>query len=201
MYAALDACKVADYVIFVLSPNVEVNQWGDTLLRALQAQGMPEVVAVVAGDAPMEPKEKSGIMKSLLSFIQYFVPSQTRIFDIHHSADTLNALRTVSEGKPSDVKWRDGRSWILGERAEWADETLAITGYVRGTHLSASRLFHIPNFGDFQVSRVSQWACWVGLAPHTHIPRSRSCPPLCHDFRSQVTPTEWMSSPSYWQSP
>ena len=157
MYAILDACKVADYVVFVLSPNVEVDQWGDTLLRTLQAQGLPEVVTVVASDKPMEPKEKSGVMKSLLSFIQYFVPSQTRVFDMHHGADTLNALRALSEGKPSDVKWRDGRSWILGEKVDWVDGTLSVTGFVRGAHLSANRLVHVPNFGDYQVLRVSQY--------------------------------------------
>ncbi|KAI0663427.1 ribosome biogenesis protein tsr1 [Cubamyces menziesii] len=154
MYAALDACKVADYVIFVLSPNVEVDQWGDTLLRTLQAQGLPEVVTVVSSDEPMEPKEKSGVVKSLLSFIQYFVPSQSRVYDMHHSSDTLNAIRALCEGKPSDVKWREGRSYIVSERVDWADGMLSITGVVRGSHLSANRLMHIPNFGDFQVAKI-----------------------------------------------
>ena len=154
MYAALDACKVADYVIFVLSPNVEVDQWGDTLLRTLQAQGLPEVVTVVSSDEPMEPKEKSGVVKSLLSFIQYFVPSQSRVYDMHHSSDTLNAIRALCEGKPSDVKWREGRSWVLGEQVDWADGALSVTGVVRGAPLSVNRLVHLPNFGDFQVSKV-----------------------------------------------
>ncbi|KAI0633223.1 ribosome biogenesis protein tsr1 [Trametes polyzona] len=155
MYAALDACKVADYVIFVLSPNVEVDQWGDTLLRTLQAQGLPEVVTVVASDEPMEPKEKSGIMKSLLSFIQYFVPSQSRVYDMHHGSDALNALRALCEGKPADVKWREGRSWVLAEAVEWKEGgVLGITGVVRGAHLSASQLIHLPNFGDFQIAEI-----------------------------------------------
>ncbi|RPD57519.1 ribosome biogenesis protein tsr1 [Lentinus tigrinus ALCF2SS1-7] len=154
VYAALDACKVADYVIFVLSPNVEVDKWGDTLLRTLQAQGLPEVVTVVSSDEPMDTKEKSGVMKSLLSFIQYFVPSQTRVYDMHHGADTLNTVRAICEGKPSDVRWREDRSWILGERVQWSDGTLGVTGVVRGTYLSANRLIHIPNFGDYQIAKI-----------------------------------------------
>ncbi|KAI0779469.1 ribosome biogenesis protein tsr1 [Fomes fomentarius] len=154
MYAALDACKVADYVVFVLSPNVEVDNWGDTLLRTLQAQGLPEVISVISSSEPMEPKEKSGIMKSLLSFIQYFVPSQSRIFDMHQGSDTLNTLRAICEGKPSDVKWRDGRSWILGESVVWVDGILSVTGVVRGSHLPANRLIHIPNHGDFQIAKI-----------------------------------------------
>ncbi|EJF65420.1 ribosome biogenesis protein tsr1 [Dichomitus squalens LYAD-421 SS1] len=154
LYAILDACKVADYVIFVLSPDVEVDKWGDTLLRTLQAQGLPEVVTVVSSNQPMDPKEKSGIMKSLLSFIQYFVPSQSRVFDMHHGADTLNTVRALCEGKPSDVKWRDGRSYILGEKVDWVDGALSVIGVVRGAHLSANRLIHIPNYGDFQIDKI-----------------------------------------------
>ena len=161
MYATLDACKVADYVIFVLSPIVEVDQWGDTLLRTLQAQGLPEVVTVVSSDEPMESKEKSGIVKSLLSFIQYFVPSQARVFDMHHGADTLNTVRALCEGKPADVKWRDGRSYILGEKVDWADGTLSVTGVVRGAHLSANRLIHIPNYGDFQIDKVRNLCLYI----------------------------------------
>ncbi|KAG6844381.1 hypothetical protein H0H87_007285 [Tephrocybe sp. NHM501043] len=153
-YAALDACKVADYVVFALSTTIEVDTWGDTLLRTLQAQGLPDVVTVAASDPAIDAKSRPGILKSLLSFIQYFVPSQTRIFDLFATSDRLNALRSLSEGKPADVRWREGRSWILGETAEWGNGQLRVTGVVRGSSLSANRLVHIPNFGDFQISKI-----------------------------------------------
>lgn len=153
-YDALDACKVADYVVFALSPTVEVDDWGDTLLRSLQAQGLPEVVSVIAPDTSMDPKSRSGIIKSLLSFMQYFVPTQTRVFDLSVSSDRTNALRTLSEGKPGDPRWRDGRTWVLGETVEWEDGVLRVTGVVRGAPLSANRLIHLPNFGDYQISKV-----------------------------------------------
>ena len=145
---------MADYVIIALSSEVEVDQWGDTLLRILQAQGLPEIVTVVASPSPMDAKEKTGILKSLLSFIQYFVPSQTRVFDLHTNADKLNALRAVCEGKPEDVKWREGRPYLLAENVEWTEGNLAVTGVVRGAPLSANRLIHVPNYGDFQISKV-----------------------------------------------
>jgi pre-rRNA-processing protein TSR1 len=153
-YGSLDACKVADYTVFVLSPTVEVEPWGDTLLRTLQAQGLPEVVTVVASDDSVDSKSRPGILKSLLSFIQYFVPDQKKLFDLHSRSDTLNALRALSEGKPEDVKWRDGRAYIVGESVEWDDGTLKVTGIVRGSGFSANRLVHIPNFGDYQISKV-----------------------------------------------
>jgi pre-rRNA-processing protein TSR1 len=154
MYAALDACKVADYVVFVLSSTVEVDPWGDTLLRALQSQGLPEVVTVLAPNDALDAKSRAGVLKSLLSFIQYFVPSQARVFDMHTAADRLNALRALAEGKPTDVRWREGRAWVLGESAEWEDGVLKVTGVVRGAPLSANRLVHLPNYGDFQISKV-----------------------------------------------
>jgi pre-rRNA-processing protein TSR1 len=157
-YQTLDACKAADYVLFLLSPVTEVTAWGDTLLRSLQAQGLPTVVSVVPpSTATVSPRERTGILKSLLSFVQYFVPSQPRVFDLSTSADRLNAARALCEGRPADVRWRDGRAWVLGEDVRWTDEddgTLHVTGVVRGATLSANRLVHIPNFGDFQVSKV-----------------------------------------------
>ncbi|KAK7473209.1 ribosome biogenesis protein tsr1 [Stygiomarasmius scandens] len=160
-YSTLDACKAADYVLFLLSPTVEVNDWGDTLLRTLQAQGLPTVVTAVAADDSIDPKSRQGILKSLLSFIQYFVPTQTRVYDLHSSSDRLNALRALSEGKPDDARWREGRSYLVAEDFEWEasdgqeDEgTLKVTGIVRGTSLSANRLIHIPNFGDYQISKI-----------------------------------------------
>lgn len=170
LYAALDACKVADYVVFVLSATREVDEWGDLLLRCLQAQGLPEVVTVVTSShswtedkadiIPRDSKSRSAIMKSLLSFVRYFVPSQSRVYDLDGTrpSDAISALRALCEGKPHDVNWRQGRSWILGEDVQWDEGnggTLKVTGVVRGVPWSINRLIHIPNQGDFQQSMVS----------------------------------------------
>ena len=153
-YAALDACKVADYVVFVLSPVVEVGTWGETVLRTLQTQGLPDILSVITPGRHMEPKARSGILKSLLSFMQYFFPEQSRVFDLRALSDQLSAVRVLSEGKPRDVRWREGRSWLLAESVDWVDGNLAVTGMVRGSQLSPNRLVHLPNHGDFQVLRV-----------------------------------------------
>ena len=153
-YAALDACKVADYVVFVLSPAMEVGAWGETILRTLQTQGLPDVVPVVAPGHNIDPKARSGILKSLLSFMQYFFPEQPRVFDLNALSDQLSTVRALSEGKPRDVRWRQGRTWLLAESVDWADGNLAVTGTVRGTHLSSNRLVHLSNYGDFQVLKV-----------------------------------------------
>lgn len=155
VYSALDACRVADYVVFVLSPTVEVGKCGDTLLRTLQAQGLPDVVTTLYPDASLDQKSRAGVLRSLLSFIQYFVPSQTRVYDIHSSSDRLNALRSLCEGKPTDVRWRENRSYMLGEEVTWSEGVLCVTGYVRGSRLSPDRLVHLPGYGDYQIQCVS----------------------------------------------
>ncbi len=139
-------------------------------------------------------KDRAGSVKSLLSFIQYFFPSQLRVFDlgpacasqrphlstILHQSECLRALRGLCEGRPvgSTVKWRDGRMWFVADASGtsvpsasltwegYSEEahgvkgdseprgTLSVTGTIRGAPLSANRLVHIPNFGDFQIEKV-----------------------------------------------
>ena len=156
-WEALDTAKAADYVLFLLSPTVEVAEAGDTLLRTLQAQGLPTVVSVIPPDpstSSLDQKSRTAILKSLLSFMQYFDPSQGRVYDLSSPSDSLSALRSLSEGRPGEVRWRSGRTWIVGESAQWEDGTLKVTGIVRGSRLSANRLVHLPNFGDYQVTKV-----------------------------------------------
>ncbi len=45
--AAMDACRVADYVVFVLSPEQEVDQLGETIIRAIEGQGVSNVYTMV----------------------------------------------------------------------------------------------------------------------------------------------------------
>lgn len=144
-YAALDACKAADYVVFVLSPTTEVDSWGELLMRSLQAQGLPEVVSVVhvrsstsqnpqtltdicatnKADEPADTttaKSRSLVLKSLLSFMQYFAPTQARVHDLCATSGALNAARAVCEGRPDPVRWREGRAHVLAENVEWEGE-------------------------------------------------------------------------------
>jgi pre-rRNA-processing protein TSR1 len=86
--------------------------------------------------------------------MQYFFPEQSKVFDLNGLSDQSGAVRMLSEGKPRDVRWRQGRSWLLAESVDWMDGNLAITGVVRGTQMSPNRLVHLPNHGDFQVLRV-----------------------------------------------
>jgi pre-rRNA-processing protein TSR1 len=91
------------------------------------------------------------------------VPSLTRVFDFSSSSpssEVSNALRALCESKPADVRWREGRPWILAEEVGFEDGeegekgTLKVTGVVRGAPLSADLLVHLTGWGDYRVSRV-----------------------------------------------
>jgi len=47
LIAALDACRVADYVLFVLSADKEVDETGEMLIRAIESQGVSNVYTAV----------------------------------------------------------------------------------------------------------------------------------------------------------
>lgn len=166
-YDILDALKVADYSLLLLSSRVEVSGWGDTLLRTMQAQGFPTTVAAISPSSSIEEphssKDKAAILKSLLSFVRYFIPSHGRVFDLEATAsstDALNVARALCEGKPTDIRWREERPYMMIEESEYIANdmdnkgTLLVTGILRGAPFSANRLVHLPNLGDFKVKRV-----------------------------------------------
>lgn len=93
--------------------------------------------------------------------MQYFVPDVSRMWDAGVDGDKLGVIRALAEGRPKDVKWREGRAWVVGENVELTGGEdgkgeLKVTGVVRGAQLSANRLVHLPNFGDFQISKVQR---------------------------------------------
>jgi pre-rRNA-processing protein TSR1 len=46
LLAVLDACRLADFVLFVLSANEEVDAVGEMLLKSVESQGISNVLAV-----------------------------------------------------------------------------------------------------------------------------------------------------------
>lgn len=47
LLAALDACRVADFVLFVLSAEQEVDALGELVIRSVESQGVSNVLAAV----------------------------------------------------------------------------------------------------------------------------------------------------------
>ncbi|KAK0533871.1 ribosome biogenesis protein tsr1 [Tilletia horrida] len=197
LYPILDACKCADFVLFVLSAatSIEPGSWGELALRVLQAQGLPNVLVAVPTllpDSDASGSKKAGaaqraandVRKSLLSFARYFSPDVDKVHMLDDHAERGALLRTLASSTPKRVAWRDYRSWLINESAEWVSSpsdasntgnpekgTLKLSGWVRGAPLSANRLVHLPDFGDFAVDRIT-------LAPITAPRKSKPRPAL-----------------------
>lgn len=154
--AVLDACKLADFVIFILSAKEEVDSHGESLLRAIESQGVSTVITVVQHlDTIEPPKRRPDVKRSLLSFIKHFFPTIDKVHSLDVLQESQNVMRSLCTQNPKGVRWRDARSYLLAEDIRWCDKDgLVLAGTVRGKGIKADRLVHIPGYGDYQIAKV-----------------------------------------------
>ncbi|KAL4933441.1 small subunit rRNA maturation protein TSR1 [Aspergillus undulatus] len=162
LMSALDACRMADFVIVAVSASVEVEEQGELLLRSIEGQGISNVVAVVQGlDQVNPPKKRPQVAGSLKSFLNHFFPSVDKVLSIDSRQECSNAIRSLCTATPKGIRWRDDRSWMLIENVAWPEsvsnevDDVVLTGVVRGKGLKADRLVHIPGWGDFQIDSIT----------------------------------------------
>lgn len=156
LFACLDACRVADFVLFVLSAEEEVDQLGEQILRCIESQGVSNVLTAVENLEKMQPvKKRPDIVKSLKSFIAHFFAAQEKIYDLSSRQDCANIMRSLCTTVPKGIRWREDRSWMLIDDVRWEECGAVITGTVRGRGLKADRLVNVGEWGDFQIDKVS----------------------------------------------
>ncbi|KAJ6128646.1 hypothetical protein N7471_009863 [Penicillium samsonianum] len=162
LMSALDVCRMADFVILVMSSEVEVDEEGEMLLRSIQGQGISNVLTVVQGlDKIDPPKKRPQVATSLKSFINHFFPSIEKVMSLDSRQESSNAIRSICTATPKGIRWRDDRSWMFVENVQWPESNLevvddvVITGVVRGRGLKADRIVHLPGWGDFQIDSIT----------------------------------------------
>ncbi|ODA83763.1 hypothetical protein RJ55_02279 [Drechmeria coniospora] len=156
--ACLDATRVADFVVVILSANEEVDSLGELILRGIESQGMSTLFTTVDGLEKMETaKQKQGVLSSLKSFITHFHPEQEKLFSLENRQECTNLLRSLCNTTPKGIRWRDDRTWMLAESVQFAhhdsDPTI-ITGVVRGRGLKADRLVQVGDWGTYQIEKI-----------------------------------------------
>lgn len=160
----LDSAKIADFVVFGLSGTSEVDpQFGEQIVRALELQGIASYMGVVSNLSQVHEKEKFqlDVKQSLESYFKHFFPNEDRIYNLEKSSEASNALRTLCQKYPRQIKWRDGRGYMLAEQVDFVESDathgqLIIEGTVRGIGFNANRLVHLPGLGDFQISKIEK---------------------------------------------
>lgn len=157
--ACLDAARVADFVVLILSADVEVDDLGELILRSVESQGLSTLFTVVQGLNKIEAaKQRNSVLDSLRSFITHFHPEQHKIYSLDNRQECSNLMRSLCSTTPKGIKWRDERSWMLVEDVKFADSdkvSTVLTGVVRGKGLKADRLIQVGDWGTFQVEKIT----------------------------------------------
>ena len=161
----LDACQVADFVIFILSSFEEVDQTGELLLRAVENQGVSNVFTVVQDMDKVEPpKRRPQVLTSLKSYINHFFPDQEKVHSLDSHQDCANVIRSLCTTTPKGIRWRENRSWMLIEDVQWPSTDndhsptqgkVVVSGVVRGKGLKANRLVQVGDWGTFQIEKIT----------------------------------------------
>lgn len=163
LLAIMDAAKVADYVIFGLSAEQEVDPaYGEQILRTTIAQGIASPVGVVTNLVSAYPKKnlQQDIRQSLTSYFTHFFPNEDKLYALENENECINCIRTIGQKFPKGVTWRDSRAYLVADEAYWHPQEdsgyVVVEGIVRGIGFNANRLVHIAGYGDFQVDRIEK---------------------------------------------
>ncbi|KAF1916690.1 hypothetical protein BDU57DRAFT_516934 [Ampelomyces quisqualis] len=165
LLSCLDACRVADFVVFVLSAEEEVDAEGELILKSAESQGISNCFTVVQSLDKVEPaKTRSQVVASLKSYITHWLPSTERVYSLDNRQEASNLVRSLCTTTTKGVRWRDQRSYMFIEEIAWQGGKSAVsqdgtgevvlTGFVRGLGLKADRLMQVGDWGDFQVDKI-----------------------------------------------
>ena len=155
---ALEICQIADWVMLMLANDQRVGMEEDVLLRAIEGQGITNVVVVVQGATA--PKEIIALKRE----ISRYFPTIDKLYSLSNKSDNANLVRSLCTATTKGIRWRDERSWMAVERCDWGQTTtmssdqatVTLTGVVRGKPFNPDRLMHVPGWGDFQIGRVTE---------------------------------------------
>ncbi|EER25358.1 hypothetical protein CPC735_064580 [Coccidioides posadasii C735 delta SOWgp] len=160
LISALDVCRLADFVVFVLPADETLDHGAQLLFRSVEGQGISNVVAVVQGfDKINPPKKRPQVLSSLKASINRFFPTLEKVHSLDSRQECANVSRGLCTATPRGIHWREDRSWMLIEDIQWPETRdecgqVSVTGIVRGKGLKADRLVHVPGWGDYQVSSI-----------------------------------------------
>ncbi|CAI5746524.1 unnamed protein product [Peronospora destructor] len=169
LLVALDAAKVADVVVFVLSmqngADGGLSEEGVRIVSAVRAQGLPTTVGLIQGLGQHTPKGQTELKKLGHKFFVTEFGESVKVAAANVPGQLLRVLITLS---PKVIHWREARSYMLATAAAFVPGTevqnqqgeqvgeLQVNGYLRGKPLSVNQLIHITDVGTFQLSRITR---------------------------------------------
>lgn len=215
MYAALDACKVVDSVVFLVSPpsdnescisSLTSNEGalgfdgsGEKLLSSIMAQGLPSPIFVVNDIDGISMKKRSDYKKMLLKQIGQMVPLE-KLQVIENEGDALRLLHQIGSQKQRPIYQRNMRPHLLSEELKFKQSdsdptvgTLIVDGFIRYQPLNVNGLVHIPGWGDFQMERIE-----VRRAPGEFVLLEEANPSLQETLQSENDADPMLNGEQTW---
>ncbi|GAB1600743.1 pre-rRNA-processing protein TSR1 homolog [Argonauta hians] len=159
-YALLDAAKIADSVLAVVSPTEGIDEYGSNCLSLLFGQGLPAITFIVQNFRSIPQKKQSDARKFIQKCIDKWLPDG-KFHSLDNIQDGLVILRQIVHHKLPSVKYRENRPHLIAENvifelnSEMEDAgTLKLTGFLRGRTLNVNNLVHLPGWGDYQMLQI-----------------------------------------------
>ncbi|KAK5958649.1 ribosome biogenesis protein tsr1 [Knufia fluminis] len=163
MLNAMDVCKLADVVIFVLSAAEDIEEEAHTLLKVIEGQGVTNALFVVQDAKTHIPDNKlSKRLAELKIQAGHYFPDPDKMAVLDNKNDCALLVRKICTSSTKGIRWRDARSWMLVEDTKWLPSTqletsnVVLHGIIRGKSLNPDRLVHVPGWGEYQIERITQ---------------------------------------------
>ncbi|KAJ1994935.1 Glycoside hydrolase 2 (Mannanase, beta-galactosidase) [Coemansia umbellata] len=176
--AMADMAKVADIVILAIDASFGFEMETFEFLNLLQTHGMPKVMGVLTHLDKFKDNKRLKMVKN--NFKHRFwteVYDGAKLFYLsgvengrYLDREILNLSRFISVMKIRPLAWRSAHPYMLADRVQdltdpevlegnpKANRTVALYGYLRGTHIKGRDLVHIPGAGDYRLSTTEQLA-------------------------------------------
>lgn len=151
----LELGKAADGLVLVTRGDEPASASAQLALSVLNAQGVPTVSHVVIGlDEIGSAKRRQEARRAASIMASHMFPD-TRVHCIEKPQDWDTALWTIANQKQRVVHFREMRSHVLVESAEFDQEgRLCVSGVVRGPALDVNALVHVPGLGARRIASV-----------------------------------------------
>ncbi|KAJ2473088.1 Glycoside hydrolase 2 (Mannanase, beta-galactosidase), partial [Coemansia sp. RSA 2131] len=176
--AMTDLAKVADLVILTIDASFGFEMETFEFLNLLQTHGMPKVMGVLTHlDGFKDNKRLKVVKKNFKHRFWTEVYDGAKLFYLsgvengrYLDREILNLSRFVSIVKLRPLAWRSTHPYMLADRVQdltdpealaanpKANRTVALYGYLRGTHMKGHDRVHIPGAGDYQLDQTEKLA-------------------------------------------
>ncbi|KAJ3401501.1 hypothetical protein HDV05_000421, partial [Chytridiales sp. JEL 0842] len=122
--SVLDTTQIADFIIFVMSAEIEVDEHGTQLLSLIKSMGVPQPMGVVQHLQKQTAKMQPLIRKSLTSYMDVHFPGMDpKLFETGLGQEAIGLLRNVTSLRPRGVGWRDKHAYMVADGLEYVPGT------------------------------------------------------------------------------